>query len=479
MGVYDTRGNYSPTPGVCRPNGPAKPPPEPRPPEHTWENQPPRTLYKEEIKSSCLVGVRFLWSNGECLVGCPWGLTQEDGQVIRGTLDSKSFLSQVIEGRAHRIRLNPQFDPKAQLGGIRAELQEILHEILAAERVEADRLTAIQAQRSAVANGFYAQIALGRGFLYGAWGLVESGLEFADLANPFDELAQAAVAAWKSEPEPGKGWLDSFQEQYTAAQYRDLAAALGFDPATISREKMAQAYEAANYIFEDAASKRALRDFAAEYVSLQNHESILQFTGGMVFEIVLAALLVFLTGGTGLAARASVASTRLTPLLTRLGETLGKLGANLKKARVYEAGIAEGKGSGSQTVVIPQAKGITPARVSKPPTAGILMGAANALIDPRKITGYALNKDHVSGGPKARVFESALGFTIENADELIRQLHHGVRTTGSTPGVVNDRGARFRVDILVKGPKREGIVRTGWIYDPGSSVPRLTTLFVR
>ncbi|MCD5994975.1 hypothetical protein KDX38_15810 [Pseudomonas sp. CDFA 602] len=169
------------------------------------------------------------------------------------------------------------------MGGIRAELQEIPHEILAAERVEADRLTAIQAQRSAVANGFYAQIALGRGFLYGAWGLVESGLEFADLANPFDELAQASVAAWKAEPEPGKGWLDSFLEQYTAAQYRDLAAALGFDPATISREKMAQAYEAANYIFEDAASKRVLRDFAAEYVSLQNHESILQFTGGKGF----------------------------------------------------------------------------------------------------------------------------------------------------------------------------------------------------
>lgn len=367
MGVYDTRGNYSPTPGVCRPAGPAKSPPKPPPPEYTWENQPPSTLYAQEPTVSCLVGVRFIWSNGECLAGCPWALTQEDGQVIRGTLDSKSFLSQVTEGRAHRIRLNPRFDPKAQLGGIRSELQNVLHEILAAERVEADRLTAIQAQRSAVANVFYAHIALGRGFLYGAWGLVESSLEFADLANPFDELAQAAVAAWKAEPEPGKGWLDSFLEQYTAAQYRDLAAALGFDPATISREKMAQAYEAANYIFEDAASKRVLRDFAAEYVSIQNHESILEFTGGMVFEIVLAALLVFLTGGTGLAARASVASIRLTPLLTRLGETLGKLGANLKKARVYEAGIAEGKGSGSQTVVIPQAKAVVPQPVAAPP----------------------------------------------------------------------------------------------------------------
>ncbi|MEE4818018.1 polymorphic toxin type 24 domain-containing protein [Pseudomonas alliivorans] len=367
MGVYDTRGNYSPTPGVCRPAGPVRSPPKPPPPEYTWENQPPRTLYAQEPKVSCLVGVRFIWSNGECLAGCPWALTQEDGQVIRGTLDSKSFLSQVTEGRAHRIRLNPRFDPKAQMGGIRSELQNVLHEILAAERVEADRLTAIQAQRSAVANVFYAHIALGRGFLYGAWGLVESSLEFADLANPFDELAQAAVAAWKAEPEPGKGWLDSFLEQYTAAQYRDLAAALGFDPATISREKMAQAYEAANYIFEDAASKRVLRDFAAEYLSIQNHESILEFTGGMVFEIVLAALLVFLTGGTGLAARASVASTRLTPLLTRLGETLGKLGANLKKARVYEAGIAEGKGSGSQTVVIPQAKAVVPQPVAAPP----------------------------------------------------------------------------------------------------------------
>ncbi|MEE4094565.1 hypothetical protein [Pseudomonas viridiflava] len=39
MGVYDTRGNYSPTPGVCRPNGPAKPLPEPRSSEYIWENR--------------------------------------------------------------------------------------------------------------------------------------------------------------------------------------------------------------------------------------------------------------------------------------------------------------------------------------------------------------------------------------------------------------------------------------------------------
>lgn len=57
MGVYDTRGNYSPTPGVCRPNGPAKPPPEPRPPEYTWEiSRHVRFMQKSPRYALCLEG---------------------------------------------------------------------------------------------------------------------------------------------------------------------------------------------------------------------------------------------------------------------------------------------------------------------------------------------------------------------------------------------------------------------------------------
>ncbi|RMR34424.1 hypothetical protein ALP36_01732 [Pseudomonas syringae pv. coriandricola] len=367
MGVYDTRGNYSPTPRVCQPKESGKPRPVPPAAEYSWENPPPRTFHDAESQARCLIGIRFLWSNGERLVGCSWGMTQADGKVIQGELDSKSFLSQVIAGREHKVQLHPWFEPKKQPDASRIALKRVLSEILDVERLEADRLKTIQEQRSGAANAFYAGAALGKGFLYGAWGLVKSVAEFSDLINPFDALSNAAVSAWSAEVLPGGSWLDSFIEQYSAAQHRELAEALGFDPATISREKMAHAYEVASYVFQDNESQLALGHFAREYVKIQNHESILHFTGGMVFEIVLAALLVYLTGGVGLAARVTAASTRLTPLLKRLGEVLEKLGRDLKIARVHAEGHAEGVGSGSQTVVITRAKGVVPEPVAAPP----------------------------------------------------------------------------------------------------------------
>lgn len=108
-----------------------------------------------------------------------------------------------------------------------------------------------------------------------------------------------------------------------------------------------------------------------------------------------------------------------------------------------------------------------------------LLGADHAQIDPNKVTGYALNPDHPVGGNKARVFDSALGFNQDNADDLMSQIQRGVTENEPVPGVVNEYGERFTVDIPVTGPKGSGVVRTGWIYDPGSTTPRMTTLFVK
>lgn len=107
-----------------------------------------------------------------------------------------------------------------------------------------------------------------------------------------------------------------------------------------------------------------------------------------------------------------------------------------------------------------------------------LIGANRAQIDPRKLTEYALNPSHPVGANKARVFESAFGFTRANADDLLAQLRHGVMNNNPVPGVVDKFGTRFAVDIPVTGPSGSGLVRTGWIYDPGSLTPRLTTLYV-
>ena len=41
-----------------------------------------------------------------------------------------------------------------------------------------------------------------------------------------------------------------------------------------------------------------------------------------------------------------------------------------------------------------------------------------ALIDRNKRSGYCLNLNHADGQHKARVFQSALGLTVENVEEL-------------------------------------------------------------
>jgi hypothetical protein len=106
-----------------------------------------------------------------------------------------------------------------------------------------------------------------------------------------------------------------------------------------------------------------------------------------------------------------------------------------------------------------------------------LLGANRAVIDSRKLTEYALNPEHPVDGNKARVFESVFGFNASNADSLMLQLREGVMQHPAIPGKVDQFGVRFTVDIPVTGPAGSGIVRTGWIYKPGSNTPELTTLF--
>ncbi len=108
-----------------------------------------------------------------------------------------------------------------------------------------------------------------------------------------------------------------------------------------------------------------------------------------------------------------------------------------------------------------------------------LLNADQAQIDPNKVTGYALNPDHPVGGNKARVFDSALGFNQTNADDLMGQIRQGVTENEPVPGVSDQYGQRFTVDIPVTGPKGSGVVRTGWIYGPDATTPRMTTLFVK
>ncbi|WP_229590775.1 DUF637 domain-containing protein [Pseudodesulfovibrio sediminis] len=118
-------------------------------------------------------------------------------------------------------------------------------------------------------------------------------------------------------------------------------------------------------------------------------------------------------------------------------------------------------------------------KVFKADGAGKLIGAENAYIDSRKFTEYALNPNHASGGNKARVFNSVLGYNQSNYDSLIAQIQRGIKDNIAISGKIDNFGTRFTVDIPVTGPKGSAVVRTGWIYKPGENIPSLTTLFVK
>ena len=120
-----------------------------------------------------------------------------------------------------------------------------------------------------------------------------------------------------------------------------------------------------------------------------------------------------------------------------------------------------------------------PAEATPRVVAGALPNAEHAVIDPKKIYNYALDPDHPNGGPKARVFEAALGYNRSNGDQLITQIKEGVLQHPAEVFKVDKHGTHFRVDMPITGPN--GItktVRTGWVLDSGASTPRLATAFI-
>lgn len=112
--------------------------------------------------------------------------------------------------------------------------------------------------------------------------------------------------------------------------------------------------------------------------------------------------------------------------------------------------------------------------------AGTLLNAEHAVIDPKKLASYSLNPAHPVGGNKARVFESALGYNSSNADILASKIQQGLMTNPAELGVIDNFGQRMSVDMPIIGINGETVtVRTGWMYEAESLVPRMTTLYVK
>jgi hypothetical protein len=105
--------------------------------------------------------------------------------------------------------------------------------------------------------------------------------------------------------------------------------------------------------------------------------------------------------------------------------------------------------------------------------------AEQLIIDHRKLTQYALNRDATEGHHKAILFERVLGFTLENYPALVRQLENQCMDAETIFRGENEYGSRYQVDLLIEDANgRKATVRTGWIIEPETKLARLTTLFI-
>jgi hypothetical protein len=104
--------------------------------------------------------------------------------------------------------------------------------------------------------------------------------------------------------------------------------------------------------------------------------------------------------------------------------------------------------------------------------------AENAIIDIRKLRDYCLDESHPVGKHKARLFASALNLDKENAEDLHDVLLIVVRQNEAEEGKKDEFGQRYTVDFELEKDNKRATVRSGWIIETKSDIPKLTTCFI-
>ncbi len=107
-----------------------------------------------------------------------------------------------------------------------------------------------------------------------------------------------------------------------------------------------------------------------------------------------------------------------------------------------------------------------------------LPNGEGAIVPIEKLRDYCLNKDHIEGKHKAKVFASALGMTADDAEDLQQLLLTAAKTREAELGMKNAYGQRYVLDFTIPGPFGPVAVRSTWIVRTTEKVPRLVTCYV-
>ena len=107
-----------------------------------------------------------------------------------------------------------------------------------------------------------------------------------------------------------------------------------------------------------------------------------------------------------------------------------------------------------------------------------LPNARQAHIPLEKLAGYSLDATHPTGKHKARVFASALGLGVDDADWLRDRILEAILNAEATRGDETPFGRRFSVDFPLRTEAGAAAVRTAWIVRSDETFPRLTSCFI-
>jgi len=203
-------------------------------------------------------------------------------------------------------------DPRPML---RVKIQQALTDIIAGERAEAAMYQRQMDKESTLSKGLIYTGAFMEGIGTSAWGMVIWAKEVSDVFNPVLRVynnIKAVQDAWES---------DNFAAAYTdnilKAEKRELAEALGFDPTTISLQKLDEAIAMTSLLLDDPSLGGMLYKFVKDYAEVQHSIEITSVAGSGAFEIILTVILAAVTGGAGV--MAVVASK--AALLRKFGKT--------------------------------------------------------------------------------------------------------------------------------------------------------------
>ncbi len=107
----------------------------------------------------------------------------------------------------------------------------------------------------------------------------------------------------------------------------------------------------------------------------------------------------------------------------------------------------------------------------------LIPNAENAVAEIGKLRDYCLNSEHSTGKHKARLFQSMLGITGQNAPELRQILLEVIKTHSAKLGRKDSFGQRYTLDFTLEWQNKSAVIRSGWIIEINSSIPRLTSCY--